>query len=118
MRSLTTGASYPGATPSKKAIKRLRDNVRGLLCRQNRRPVAEVVGVLNRKLMGWASYFRYGSVLRLRQNLDMFVYDRMRRWLRRRHKVGTSGWRRFPQKYVYGQLGVVSLDSLPRAANA
>jgi RNA-directed DNA polymerase len=118
MRSLTTGTSYPGATPSKKAIKRLRDNVRGLLNRQNRRPIAEVVDVLNRKLVGWANYFRYGSVLRLRQNLDTFVYDRMRRWLRRRHKVGTSGWRRFPQKYVYGHLGVLSLDALPRAANA
>jgi RNA-directed DNA polymerase len=117
-RSLKTGTSYPATLPSMKAIMRLRDNVRGLLSRQNMLPVNEVVQVLNRKLRGWASYFRVGSVLRVRHNLDMFIYDRMRRWLRRRSKVGTGGWRRFTRRYVYQQLGVVPLEALPRAANA
>jgi RNA-directed DNA polymerase len=119
LRSYKTGTSYPGATPSKKAIMGLKDNVRSWVTRQNVRPLAEVVRVLNQKLRGWANYFRVGSVVRVRHNLDRFVANRMRQFLRRRNKLQTGGWRRFGPRQVFGELGVVSLEALPRrAANA
>jgi hypothetical protein len=51
-------------------------------------------------------------VWRVRQNLDAFVYQRMRGFLRRRHQVQTRANRRYPRRYVFEELGVVSLDVL------
>jgi RNA-directed DNA polymerase len=112
LHSYKTGVRYPGATPSKKAVRRLKHNLRQWLVRTNPRPVPEVVATLNHKLWGWTTYFRYGSVWRVRANLDAFVYQRVRGFLRRRHQVPTRATRRFPQRYVFGQLGVLSLKAL------
>jgi RNA-directed DNA polymerase len=114
LSSFKTGTPYPGATPGKKAVARLKANVRDWLSRSNIRPLAQVVAVLNRKLRGWGNYFRYGSVLRTRQKLDRFVWERVRHFLAKRHKVRTRGTRRYRWEYVFGELGVVSLNALPR----
>ena len=103
---------YPGATPSKKAIRRLKHDLRSWLTRTNPRPLDEIVATLNRKLSGWANYFCYGSVRRVRQNPDEFVYQRMRVFLHRRHQVQTRANRHYPRRYVFAELGVVSLDAL------
>jgi RNA-directed DNA polymerase len=112
LHSSKTGVQYPGATPSKKAVQRLKHTLRQELVRTNLRPLPEVIETLNHKLRGWATYFRYGSVWRARANLDRFVYERMRGFLRRRHQVQTRATRRFPQHYVFGKLGVISLKAL------
>jgi RNA-directed DNA polymerase len=115
LHSYKTGVRYPGAIPSKKAIQRLKHDLRGWLIRTNSQPTVEVVDTLNRKLRGWATYFRYGSVLRVRQNLESFVYQRMRSFLRRRHQVQTRATRRFSRRYVFRELGVVSLPALGKS---
>ncbi len=112
LHSSKTGVQYPGATPSKKAVQRLKHTLRQELVRTNLRPLPEVIETLNHKLRGWATYFRYGSVWGVRANLDRFVYERMRGFLRRRHQVQTRANRRFPQHYVFGNLGVISLKAL------
>jgi RNA-directed DNA polymerase len=115
LHSYKTGVRYPGATPSKKAIQRLKHDLRGWLTRTNSRPTEEIVDTLNRKLRGWANYFRYGSVQRVRQNLESFVYQRVRGFLRRRHQVQTRASRRFSRRYVFRELGVVSLPALGKS---
>ena len=114
LRSFKTGTPYPGALPGKRAVNRFKDDVRRWLFRGNVSPMAKVVAVLNRKLRGWGNYFRYGSVLRTRHNLDRFVCERVRHFLVRRNKCPTRGNRRYPREYVFGTLGVVSLKALPR----
>ena len=114
MRSYVDGTPYLGATPAERAVKRLKDSVRSWLFRGNVRPLPVVVNVLNRRLRGWANYFRYGSVVRTRQTLDRFVWDRMRNFLARRSKCQARGSRRYPRRYVFGELGVVSLGAFPR----
>jgi RNA-directed DNA polymerase len=117
LRSYKTGRPYPGVMPSTKAVKRLKKNIRHQLHRANVDPIEDVVIRLNRTLRGWANYFRYGSVLRVRQKLDRFVFDRVRYFLARRAKCPTRGTRRFPRTYVFGELGVVSLNALPRVGS-
>lgn len=114
MRSYKNGRLYLGATPSTKAVKRLKEKIRFQLHRANVTPIEDVVVRLNRTLRGWANYFRYGSVLRVRQKLDRFVRDRVRYFLGRRAKCPTRGTRRYSWAYVFGELGVVSLNTLPR----
>jgi RNA-directed DNA polymerase len=112
LHSYKTGTRYPGVMPSKKALRRVKHNVRECLKRTNLQPVPEVVDTLNHKLRGWATYFRYGSVARTRQKLDAFVYQRVRGFLRRRHQVQTRATRHFTRRYVYEELGVISLKAL------
>src|SRR5262245_31865132 len=116
LHSYKTGTRYPGVMPSTKALRRVKHNVRECLQRTNLHPLPDVVATLNHKLRGWATYFRYGSVARTRQKLDDFVYQRMRGFLRRRHHVQNRGVRRFSRRYVFGELGVLSLASLGGSA--
>jgi RNA-directed DNA polymerase len=109
-----TGGRYLGATPSKKALQRLKDNVRFQLRPSNMAPIEQVVARLNRTVRGWANYFRFGTVAKMRSIVDRYVYDRMRHFLRRRHKVSSRGTSQFPGELVFGDLGVVSAQKLPR----
>ena len=53
-------------------------------------PVEEIVGNLNRFLVGWRSYFRHGNSTRVFHDLDRFVTGRMARFVARKH--GRHGW--------------------------
>ena len=63
---------------------------------------------LNRLLRGWAAYFGYGTRLQAYRAIDNHVYDRVRHFLVRRHKVPSRGTKRFPE-VVFGALGVLRL---------
>ena len=50
-----------------------------------------MIGRLNRKLVGWANYFRLGPVSAAYRAIDQHVTRRLRQWLCRKHKVQRSG---------------------------
>lgn len=106
------GHWYLAAKPSKKAIRRLRQRVRGLLHPGNHDPWPLVARDLNRILRGWAGYFSQGTRFLAYRALDRHVYDRVRHFLSRRHKVPTRGTRRFSSEQVWGPLGVYRLQAL------
>jgi len=108
------GMRYLGAMPSKKAARQIRENVRGLLCRGNTEPWEIVVVQLNKKLRGWANYFSYGSLTKVRRGVDLYVEGRVRHFLRRRTKIAGRGTKAFPADRVFGELGVLSVLQLPR----
>ena len=59
-------------------------------------------------LRGWSGYFGHGTRLAAYRAIDNHVHDRVRHFLRRRHKVPGRGTRRFPRDAVFGELGVSS----------
>jgi RNA-directed DNA polymerase len=67
---------------------------------------------LNRLLAGWSAYFGYGTRLQAYRAVDNHVYDRVRCFLVRRHKVQGRGTRRFAREEVYGELGVLLLKRM------
>src|SRR6202795_241359 len=103
------GQTYLGASPSKKSVSRLRRKVGGLLVRQNVKPWPEVRNQLNRILRGWSNSFGYGTRLMAYRAVDHYVYDRVRSFLRRRHKVSSGGYTIFSDAVVFGQMGVLRL---------
>ena len=103
------GQVYLGASPSKKSVSRLRQNVGDLLVRQNVAPWSEVRDRLNRILRGWSNYFGYGTRLMAYRAVDHYVYERVRHFLRNRHKVSSRGTARFSDAVVFGSLGVLRL---------
>jgi len=109
------GGRYIGYSPSKKSVSRIKQKVGDLLERRNVAPWPEVCQKLNRKLGGWRQYFNMGSKSRAYRAVDEYVYDRVRNFLRKRHKVSSQGTRQFPRERVYGLLGVFRLQG-PRAA--
>jgi RNA-directed DNA polymerase len=108
-RNRKTGHQYLGASPSKKAVARLKQNVGDLLVPSNVGAWPEVRDRLNRKLRGWSAYFSYGTRTTAYRAVDNYVYDRVRHFLRRRHKVSSRGTRRFSAQAVFGELGVLRL---------
>jgi len=109
MRYRKDGHWYLGAAPAKKAVKRVKGRIRRILRPGNQAPWDEVQGVLNRVLRGWATYFAYGTRLMAYRAVDHYVYERVRHFLRRRHKVPSRGTERFPVEVVFGELGVFRL---------
>jgi RNA-directed DNA polymerase len=108
------GKEYPGASPSKKSIGRLRDKVSDTLVPGNPGPFFSRVGPevrnqLNAKLRGWSGYFGYGSRLAAYRAIDRHVAERVRGFLTRRHKVAGRGAAEFPDNTIFGDLGVVRL---------
>src|SRR6202158_4245947 len=111
------GGEYIGYSPSNKSVGRIKQKVGELLERRNGAPWEEVRQKLNRKLQGWRQYFNCGSKGQAYKAVDEYVYDRVRNFLRRRHKVSSQGTRQFSSERVYGSLGVFRLQG-PRAARA
>jgi hypothetical protein len=50
-----------------------------------------------------------GKSLMAYRAVDHYVYDRVRSFLRRRHKVSSGGYTIFSDAVVFGQMGVLRL---------
>jgi len=103
------GHWYLGASPSKKSTARLRKKVGEWLVRSNVAPWLEVRDRLNRMLQGWSNYFSHGTRLPAYRAVDNYVYQGVRDFLCKRHKVHSRGTRRFADAVVFGKLGVLRL---------
>ncbi len=103
------GHWYLGASPSKKSVLRLKAKVSDILVPGNMGNWHDVRDRLNRLLRGWSAYFGYGTRLLAYRAVDNHVYERVRRFLVRRHKVPSHGTTRFPREAVFGALGVLHL---------
>jgi RNA-directed DNA polymerase len=108
--SMRTGREYIGYSPSKKSVARIKEKVGDLLVPGNGSPWPEVCARLNRKLQGWRAYFGCGSTAKAYRAVDEYVYDAVRHFLRRRHKVSSQGTHQFPEERVFGSLGVIRLQ--------
>ena len=108
------GRWYLGASPSKKSVLRLKAKVGDLLVpgnmgawpevRDRAEPPAAAAG---------AATSATAHALMAYRAVDNHVYDRVRHFLVRRHKVPSRGTRRYPYGVVFGDLGVLRLRQRP-----
>jgi RNA-directed DNA polymerase len=105
------GRWYLGASPSRKSVQRVKDKVGGLLQPSAVEPWPEVRERLNDLLRGWKGYFCHGSRQAAYNAVDRHVCDRVRHFLKRRHKVPGRGTRQFAPSVVFGELGVLRLTA-------
>ena len=113
-----TGKWYLSASPSKKSSQRLKTRVSEMLVPANVAPWEDVRDELNSMLLGWSAYFSYGTRGYAYKHVDWHVYQRVRDFLARRHKVRGRGTVRFSCDNVYGTLGLIRLERLPRSVPA
>ena len=110
------GKWYLSASPSKKSMQRFKTKVGNLLVPGNNDPWPEVCDTLNKSLLGWSNYFCHGTRRSAFRAVDRYVYERVRDFLARRHKVAGRGTRRFSCEVVYGEFGLLRLERLPLTA--
>jgi RNA-directed DNA polymerase len=109
--STQTGRAYIGTRPSKKSIRKVCRTIsevthrRWLLTDSEDRVVT-----LNRILVGWANYFSLGPVSKAYRSVDGHTSERLRRWLRKKHKQPGQGTARFPDEHLYDVLGLQRLS--------
>jgi group II intron reverse transcriptase/maturase len=110
-----TGRAYIGTRPSRKSIQRICRQVSELTCRRWLLLGAEDrVARINRLLGGWSNYFCLGPVSRAYRGVDRHARQRLRRWLRAKHKVQSKGTSRYPDEYLYQELGLIQLSRRTR----
>lgn len=113
--SRENGRAYIGTRPSRKSIKRIVGNIsEETNSRRTLLDVEDVVGRLNRKLGGWANYFCLGPVSPSYRAINSHATKRLRRWLCKKHKVQGSGRKRYPNRYLYDELGLIDLQTRTR----
>jgi RNA-directed DNA polymerase len=95
-----TGREYIGYSPSQKSVKRIRQSVGEHLRPRSVGPWEEVRDRLNQKLRGWKTYFGLGSPGKAYKVIDEYVDERIRHFLRRRHRVSSQGTRQFSTKRI------------------
>jgi len=115
------GNTYYGTRPSKKALKKVMRKIHAETSRRWLLSTAEIrIIEVNCILRGWCGYFNQGPVLPCYRVLRRYTERRLRRWLVNKHKIrGTTGYRQFPDEYLYGKLGLYNIAkvraNVPRA---
>jgi len=106
-----TGESYLGPRPSRKKIDRLCREISELTERRKTwQDVEMLIGRINRKLRGWSSYFRLGTVSKAYRNINSHTRYRVRRWLCAKFKEPGQGRKRFSNQYLHQELGLHQLQ--------
>ncbi|MDQ4092722.1 MAG: group II intron reverse transcriptase/maturase [Actinomycetota bacterium] len=84
---------FAACWPSRAAVAAARDRIRELTPPSRiGRPTILVVDDVNRFLKGWGAYFRHGNSTQQFHQLDAFVFERVARFIARKH--GSRNWRR------------------------
>ncbi len=111
-----TGRAYLGTRPSPKKVQRLCQEISELTSRRRTLLDVEIiVGQINRKLSGWSNYFCLGPVSKSYAAVDSHACYRLRKWLCAKHKVPSQGTSRFPDAYLYKELGLTRLRDNTRS---
>jgi RNA-directed DNA polymerase len=102
--------SYVHVEPHPKSQQKLRDGVKELLNHWTMvRPEQEVMRQLNRKLKGWAGYFRHGNPSHVFGKLEYYLQNKLRKWLWKRHGKPAGMFTRYSNAALRARWGLYPL---------
>jgi hypothetical protein len=91
-----TGKTFPLIIPSKKAVGRIKKEIKGATCRKNLvLPKEVIIARLNQALRGWVNYFYYGNCSKTLAHLRNYVEERVRVYLSRKHRLKGRGYTKY-----------------------
>jgi RNA-directed DNA polymerase len=106
------GRSYIGTRPSKKAVRKLLLRIHEeTSCRWNGRSPQDRIAEINPILRGWCGYFNQGPVTSIYGLIRRYTERRFRRWLMRRQQRHGTGYKQYPDAYLYETLGLYQLPT-------
>lgn len=95
---------YPHIEPSPKRQAKLRDKIRQVLeVRTRNQAAVAVVRKVNAITRGWANAFHYGNSTAVFRRQQMFVRNRLRRWLWRKYSRTHGLFEFFTDDRLHGQ---------------
>jgi len=111
-----TGRAYLGTVPAKTRVSRIRKAISNETGR-NRTLLDHktVVTKLNQMMNGWANYFCLGAVSKAYRAVDGHACDRLRHWLRSKHKVPGPATRIYSDDVLHDKFGLVRLKNRTRS---
>jgi RNA-directed DNA polymerase len=111
-RMRKTGRRYLAAKPSRRSVQRVKQRIGTILRQGNPAPWDVIARHINRVLLGWSGYFSYGTRLMAYRAVENHVDQRVRAFLRKRHKVSSRGTQSFPSSEIFGRLGILRMVRL------
>ena len=118
-RNPRTGKTFPLIVPSKKAIGRIRKEIKAATCRKNLAlPKEVIIARLNQALRGWANYFYYGNCSKTFTQMKNYLEERVRVYLRRKHRLKGRGYTKYRNAYLYQNLGLYRIPTTAPWAQA
>jgi len=102
------GALY--AYPRQKSIQHFKEQIRQRTRRKAPVTTPELVAQINPVIRGWGLYFHKAHVRKLFAQLDRWILHRL--WSQRFKRWRCRGWKRLPERHLYGELGLVRLIAL------
>jgi RNA-directed DNA polymerase len=110
------GRAFIGTNPSRKALQRIIEKIHDETTpRWNMDSAEHRVAELSALLRGWANYFNQGRVIADYRVIQQYTLRRLRRWLMRKRGKRGTGYRQYPDAYLYETLG---LHRLPESRAA
>ena len=90
-RKRGTSKHYVYTVPSRKSVQAVKDKVAVKTYRATRnQDLATLLQGVNKSLAGWAGYFRHGVSKAAFDAVDNYAWNRIMRWLRRKHQGRTG----------------------------
>jgi len=103
---------FPLIKPSKESMKHIKLKIKALTCRKNHRIPKEVmIKKLNEVVRGWVTYFHYGHCSKDLSKIKDYLNARVRIYLREKHRIKNKGYKVFPYRYLYGELGLYKIPT-------
>jgi len=103
------------AFPRAKSIQHFKDQIRRRTRRKAPVSTQQLIEQINPVIRGWGLYFCKAHVRRLFHRLDQWIVRRL--WSHRFKRWRNAGWKRLPERRLYGDFGLVKLIALIPSLN-
>ncbi|MEA3643591.1 MAG: group II intron reverse transcriptase/maturase [Lamprobacter sp.] len=103
------------AFPRAKSIQHFKDQIRRRTRRKAPLGTQELIEQINPVIRGWGQYYCKAHVRKLFQRLDGWIVRRL--WSHRYKRWRNGGWKRLPERRLYGEYGLVKLIALIPSLN-
>src|SRR5262245_6703266 len=103
------------AYPRLKSIEHFKEQIRQRTRRKSPVSTRELIAELNPVIRGWGQYFCKAHIRKLFAQLDRWILRRL--WSQRFKRWRCRGWKRLPERQLYGELGLVRLIYLIPSLN-
>jgi RNA-directed DNA polymerase len=103
------------AFPRNKSVQHFKDQIRRLTRRRAPVSTRELIEQINPVIRGWGLHFCKAHVRGLFHRLDRWIVRRL--WSHRFKRWRNAGWKRLPERRLYGEFGLVKLIALIPSLN-
>jgi RNA-directed DNA polymerase len=94
--------------PSKKAMSTIKEKIRTAIGKDDIQSLETKLGVINPILRGWCQYHKYSNAHKHFKSIDSYVYEKLVKFMRKKHRWRGSGYRKAPRSFLE-KLGLYHL---------